>query len=137
MPRYNDKTLSVLLCTDLAHDQVSCVTQSPRFSSLYLNSATVSTTRHAAALQQATLFWDLAKESDVGFVRVTGTALALSVYEEVCAWSRSLAAVMYDLDAVQLQQMRDKMAAQHAELQKVPEDLEQLKGVLGVVNAIR
>jgi hypothetical protein len=74
---------------------------------------------------------------DVGFIRMSCTALALSVFEECCAWSRSLAGVMRELDVAQLNTLRDKIATYHAGLAVVPEDLDQLKGVLGVVSTVR
>lgn len=87
--------------------------------------------------QQAVFFCDLAHDMDVGCVRVSNGSLALAVHEECCAWTRSLAAVMRELDVAAVTALRVDIAAKHAVLQQTPEDLAQLKAVLHVINAIR
>lgn len=88
-------------------------------------------------MQQTNLFWGLAHDVDVGCVSVCNSALALAVHEECCSWTRALAAAMRELDVAAMNGVRQRMAADHAALQQQPEDLEQLKGVLHVVNSIR
>uniref|UniRef100_A0A383W4S5 Dynein-1, subspecies f n=1 Tax=Tetradesmus obliquus TaxID=3088 RepID=A0A383W4S5_TETOB len=93
--------------------------------------------RFARFQKQANLFWGLAHDVDVGCVSVCNSALALAVHEECCSWTRALAAAMRELDVAAMNGVRERMAADHAALQQQPEDLEQLKGVLHVVNSIR
>lgn len=88
-------------------------------------------------LQQANFFWDLAHDVNIGCVCISNSALALAVHEECCAWTRALAAAMRELDVSVVNGLREKMAADHAALQQQPEDLEQLKAILHVVNSIR
>jgi hypothetical protein len=64
-------------------------------------------------------------------------SLALAVHEECCAWTRALAAAMRELDVAVLTALRDDIAAKHEVLQCQPKDLEQLKSVLHVINAVR
>lgn len=89
------------------------------------------------ALQQAAFFWDQQHDTATACVQVVNASLALAVHEECCAWTRSLAAAMRELDVAALTGIREDIAAKHAVLQKQPEDLEQLKAVLHVINAIR
>ncbi|WIA10356.1 hypothetical protein OEZ85_010548 [Tetradesmus obliquus] len=93
--------------------------------------------RFARFQKQANLFWGLAHDVDVGCVSVCNSAVALAVHEECCSWTRALAAAMRELDVAAMNGVRERMAADHAALQQQPEDLEQLKGVLHVVNSIR
>jgi hypothetical protein len=88
-------------------------------------------------LQQAAFFWEQAHDTDIGCVRISNASLALAVHEECCAWTRALATAMRDLDVASLAAVREGIAAKHGVLQRQPEDLEQLKGVLHVINTIR
>lgn len=90
-----------------------------------------------AVLQQAAFFWDQAHDTDIGCVRVSNGSLALAVHEECRAWTRALAAAMRELDVVALTALREDIAAKHKVLQCQPEDLEQLKSVLHVINGVR
>lgn len=89
------------------------------------------------ALQQAAFFWEQAHDTDIGCVRISNASLALAVHEECCAWTRALAAAMRELDAASLAALREGIADKQEVLQRQPEDLEQLKGVLHVINTIR
>lgn len=73
----------------------------------------------------------------MGCVRISNASLALAVHEECCAWTRALTAAMQELDVAALTALRDDFAAKHEMLQQQPEDLEQLKGVLYVIKAVR
>jgi hypothetical protein len=44
---------------------------------------------------------------------------------------------MRELDVAALTALREDFAAKHEVLQRQPQDLEQLKGVLHVINAVR
>lgn len=88
-------------------------------------------------VQQAAFFWEQAHDTDIGCVRISNASLALAVHEECCAWTRALAAAMRELDAAALAALREGIAAKHEVLQCQPEDLEQLKAVLHVINTIR
>lgn len=88
-------------------------------------------------LQQAAFFWGMAHDLDIGCVRVGNASLAMAVHEECCAWTRALAAAMRELDVAAVTSLRDSIAAKHVVLQQQPEDLEELKAVLHVINAIR
>lgn len=90
-----------------------------------------------SVLQQAAFFWDQAHDTDIGCVRISNASLALAVHEECCAWTRALTAAMRELDVAALTALREDFAAKHEVLQRQPEDLEQLKGVLHVINAVR
>jgi len=79
----------------------------------------------------------MAHDVDIGCVRVSNASLALGVHEECCAWTRALTAAMRELDVAALTSLREDIAAKHAVLQQQPEDLEQLKAVLHVINTIR
>lgn len=67
-------------------------------------------------MQQAEYFWEQARDVDIGFVRVSGAALALSVHEECLAWSRALAGAMREVDAAAAAALRERIAGLGAAL---------------------
>lgn len=69
--------------------------------------------------QQAEYFWEQARDVDIGFVRVAGAALALSVHKESLEWGRALAAAMKEVDDAAAAALRAKMAAMRAALAQV------------------
>ena len=89
------------------------------------------------AMQQAAFFWEQAHNVDIGCICVSNTALALAVHEECCAWTRALAAAMRELDVAKVNGLRERMSTNHAALQQQPQDLEQLKTVLHIINDVR
>lgn len=70
-------------------------------------------------VQQAEYFWDQARDADLGFVRVSGAALALSVHEECLQWTRALAATMKEVDEAAAAALRAKMASMAEALARV------------------
>jgi hypothetical protein len=69
--------------------------------------------------QQAEYFWEQARNVDLGFVRICGAALALSVHEECLQWTRALTAAMREVDEATAAGLRAKMAALNEALSKV------------------
>jgi hypothetical protein len=69
--------------------------------------------------QQAEYFWEQSRDVDIGFVRVAGAALALSIHEESLQWSRSLAAAMREVDEAAAAALRGKMAAMGGAIEQV------------------
>jgi hypothetical protein len=55
----------------------------------------------------------------MGFVRVAGAALGLSVHEECLQWTRALAAAMREVDEAAAAALRAKMAAMDEALARV------------------
>lgn len=73
----------------------------------------------------------------MGCVCVSNLGLALAVHEECCSWTRALATAMRELDDASVNKIRGRMAEDLAALQQQPTTLDELKGVLHVVNLIR
>jgi hypothetical protein len=74
---------------------------------------------HHTHAQQAEYFWEQARDIDIGFVRVSGAALALSVHQECLMWMRALTAAMKEVDEAAVMSLRAKMAATAEALAKV------------------
>ena len=90
-----------------------------------------------ACLQQAAYFAEQTQDVHVGCVVVSNATMALAVHEECVAWMRSLSSVMQELDAAAISSMRQRMAMNAAALQAQPAGLDELKGILQVMTALR
>lgn len=56
---------------------------------------------------------------DLGFVRIAGAALAMSVHEECLQWTRALAVTMKEVDEATAAGLRAKMATMEEALARV------------------
>jgi len=81
--------------------------------------------------------FQMPRNRDMDFVRVSSHSLVLAVRDEALQWVQTIGKVMADLDRVKLNEMRAMIDEANVGLHADPSTLEDLKGVLNVIATIR